>query len=66
MKRRHPEAGAGFSLIEVIVAIALLALALVPLARAFRSNARLAAVIEEEALRMVAEGDKAARVSPSK
>ena len=51
----------GFSLVEVLVACALLALALVPLMRAARANASLAQRVREEAAGAVGRGDAAAR-----
>lgn len=51
----------GFSLVEVLVACALLALALVPLMRAARANASLARRVREEAAAALARGDAAAR-----
>ena len=52
---------AGFSLVEVLFACTLLALALVPIAKAMNNNRKASEAIKTLSLRMVAEGSKSSR-----
>lgn len=51
----------GFSLVEILVACLLLALALVPAMRALNANARMAAMARAESAKAIADADSAAR-----
>lgn len=56
-----PRGGGGFSLVEVLVACALLAIALVPALRSLNASSRMAAQVEGACVRSIQAGDAAAR-----